>query len=202
MTALIVNEENKKRPLINVLNDEEFIRDKVPMTKECVRHESIIRLSLSEGDVVYDIGGGTGSVAIEAAAIHPSLKIYSFEKNDMAYELMLKNIEKHHAMNVIAIKGEAPQSLKDIEAPDCVFIGGSSHMLSPIIDEIKKKKRGVRYVINAVSLETIDEVRGMLKEHDASDIDMIQLTCSNVREIGEYHMLQAQNPVMIFSFVI
>ncbi|MCR5734301.1 MAG: precorrin-6A reductase [Lachnospiraceae bacterium] len=170
MTALIVNEENKKRPLINVLNDEEFIRDKVPMTKECVRHESIIRLSLSEGDVVYDIGGGTGSVAIEAAAIHPSLKIYSFEKNDTAYELMLKNIEKHHAMNVIAIKGEAPQSLKDIEAPDCVFIGGSSHMLSPIIDEIKKKKRGVRYVINAVSLETIDEVRGMLKEHDTYDL--------------------------------
>ena len=60
----------------------------------------------------------------------------------------------------------------------------------------------MRYVINAVSLETIDEVRGMLKDKNASDIDMIQLSCSNIKPVGEYHMLQAQNPVMIFSFVI
>ncbi len=202
ITALIVNEAFKKQPLINVLKDEEFVRDKVPMTKECIRHESIIRLGLCMGDVVYDIGGGTGSVAIEAAAIHPSLKVYSFEKNEEAYDLMLKNIEKHHAKNVVAIKGQAPECLEDIEAPDCVFIGGSSHRLYDIIDAIKQKKMGVRYVINAVSLETMDEVREMLKDKNASDIDMIQLSCSNIKPVGEYHMLQAQNPVMIFSFVI
>ena len=202
MTALIINEECKKEPLINVLHDEDFIRDRTPMTKECIRHESIIRLGLCKGDVVYDIGGGTGSVAIEAASIHPSLKVYSFEKDDAAFDLMLQNIKKHHAMNISAIKGEAPQILKDIEAPDCVFIGGSSHMLSQIIDEIEIKKKGVRYVVNAVSLETIDEVRAVIKDKDASDIDMIQLSCSNIRSIGEYHMLQAQNPVMIFSFII
>ncbi|MBP5413919.1 MAG: bifunctional cobalt-precorrin-7 (C(5))-methyltransferase/cobalt-precorrin-6B (C(15))-methyltransferase, partial [Lachnospiraceae bacterium] len=78
----------------------------------------------------------------------------------------------------------------------------SSHMLSQIIDEIEIKKKGVRYVVNAVSLETIDEVRAVIKDKDASDIDMIQLSCSNIRSIGEYHMLQAQNPVMIFSFII
>ena len=202
ITALVINEEFKKEPLINVLSDEDFIRDRVPMTKECIRHESIIRLHLCKGDVVYDIGGGTGSVAVEISSIHPSLKVYSFEKDDEAYDLMLKNINKHHAMNVSAIKGKAPDCLEDIEAPDCVFIGGSSHMLSQIVDAIEKKRKGVRYVVNAVSLETIDEVRAVIRDKDADDIDMIQLSCSNIRSIGEYHMLQALNPVMIFSFVI
>ena len=121
---------------------------------------------------------------------------------DIFRYLMLKNINKHHAMNVSAIKGKAPECLEDIEAPDCVFIGGSSHMLSQIVDAIEKKRKGVRYVVNAVSLETIDEVRAVIRDKDADDIDMIQLSCSNIRSIGEYHMLQALNPVMIFSFVI
>ena len=63
-SILILNRKPERRELIPVIQDADLIRSSIPMTKECVRHESIIRLKIRERDLVYDIGGGTGSVAI------------------------------------------------------------------------------------------------------------------------------------------
>ena len=198
--ALIVNDSYERRPIIDVLSDDAFEREKVPMTKECIRHESIICLKLYEGDVLYDIGGGTGSVAIEAAHLHPSVKVYTFERNESAVKLIRRNIEKHNALNVTLIEGEAPSAFEDIQAPDSVFIGGSGGHLEEIIEAISKKKMGVTYVINAVSLETIQEVNRLIRQYNISDAKIMQLSCTNINSVGDYHMMQAQNPVMIFSF--
>ena len=170
------------------------------MTKESIRHESIICLKLCEGDVLYDIGGGTGSVAIEAAHLHPSVKVYTFERNESAVKLIRRNIEKHNALNVTLIEGEAPSAFEDIQAPDSVFIGGSGGHLEEIIEAISKKKMGVTYVINAVSLETIQDVNRLIRQYNISDAKIMQLSCTNINSVGDYHMMQAQNPVMIFSF--
>ena len=202
LTLLVINENAKKRPVINLYDDESFIRDKVPMTKECIRNESIIRLDIKSGDTVYDIGGGTGSVAISIAALHPSLRVYTFEHKEEAYELIKKNIESLHVKNVIPVLGEAPEILKDYPAPDRVFIGGSSGRLADIINELKNKKAGIRYVVNAVSLETIAATQDMIKKFDAKDVDIIQIACSNIKKIGDHNMLQSENPVMIFTFTI
>ena len=67
VTALIRNRQAEACAIPVFKKDEDFIRGDIPMTKECIRHESIIRLEMKDGDVFYDIGGGTGSVAIEAS---------------------------------------------------------------------------------------------------------------------------------------
>ena len=176
--------------------------EKIPMTKECVRHESILRLSLREGDILYDIGGGTGSVAIEAASIHPSLQVYSIEKKHEAAELIRENTRKLNTGNVTVIEGEAAEELTHLPDPDCVFIGGTGGSLAQIMEILTGKKRGIRYVVNAVSLETMEEVRKILQAYSPVRQNAVLLSASDILKTGEYHMLHANNPVAIFSFTI
>ena len=201
-TVMIKNLRPLKRPLVNVKKDSDFIRDNVPMTKECIRHESIIRLGLRTGDTFYDIGGGTGSVAIEAASLDPELKVYTFEKKREAALLIHKNIEKANLSNVTVIEGSAEEKLDDMPKPDCVFIGGSSGKLGEIISILHSKGSGIRFVINAVSLETMEEVREVIRNYKPDDEETVMISVSDVKKIGAHHMLQGQNPIWICSFTL
>ncbi len=202
ITVLFINEAPEKRKIVLSFSDDEFIRDNVPMTKECIRHESIRRLGLCEGDLVYDIGGGTGSVAIETASLDPSLKVVTIEKNAKAAQLIRKNIKKFGICNISVVDGEAEDVIPSMQKPDCVFIGGSGGKMSRIISLISTKGRGVRYVVNAVSLETMDEVRKIMEAENAADRRAVQISVSDIETVGEHHMLKANNPVTVFSFTI
>ena len=201
-TIMIKNLNPLKRPLINVKKDSDFIRDKIPMTKECIRHESIIRLGLKEGETFYDIGGGTGSVAIEAASFDLSLQVYTIEKKKEAVELIRENIKKADVPNVEVLEGDAVDLLVDMPKPDAVFIGGSGGRLSEIVSILHSKGDGIRFVINAVSLETIEEVREVIKKYEPDDEETVMISVSDVKKLGSYHMLQGQNPIWICSFTI
>ena len=202
ITALFINDHPFKKKIINAIPDEEFLRDKTPMTKECIRHESIIRLGLCRGDVVYDIGGGTGAVALEIAAMDPSLKVTTIERDKGAVELIRKNAKRLGCGNLRVVEGDAATVLKDMERPDCVFIGGSGGRLRQIMEQLAVKGEGIRFVINAVSLETIEEARHMINDMGASSVRMVQVSVNDIREAGSHHMMQAQNPVTIFSFTL
>ena len=200
--AFIANENPVRKPLINVIKDSDMIRSDVPMTKECIRHESIIRLGLCEEDVLYDVGGGTGSVSVEAASLSRDLKVYTFEKKPEAVNLIKENIKKANLYNIEVVEGNAPDTFEGQPAPDKVFIGGSEGKLSEIISKLSERKKGIRYVVNAVSLETIDEVKKVMKDYDAADDEMVQISVTGVRKAGDHHLMSSQNPVWIFSFTI
>ena len=202
VTVFINNDAPERKPLINVIKDSDMIRGEIPMTKECIRHESIIRLGLCEGDVMYDIGGGTGSVSIEAASLSRNLKVYSFEKKPEAVSLIKENIAKAGLYNIEVVEGNAPETFGELPAPDRVFIGGSDGKLSEIIKNLSERKKGIRYVINAVSLETFEEVKKLMKEYTVTDDEIVQISVTGVRKAGEHHLMSAQNPVWIFSFTI
>ena len=202
VTALIRNPSPEKRLVLDLKRDSEFERGDVPMTKECVRHESIIRLGLREGDTLIDVGGGTGSVAIEAAGLDRSLMVYTIEKKSEAVELIRENIKKAGLCNITVIEGKAEDELDRLPAPDCVFIGGSSGKLSRIMEILHSGKSGIRFVINAVSMETIEEVRRLIREYGVTDEESVMLQVSEVKKAGNHHMVSANNPVWIFSFTL
>ena len=83
-----------------------------------------------------------------------------------------------------------------------VFIGGSGGKLREIIDILHSKGGGIRFVINAVSLETIEEAREAVRDLSPSDAEIIMMSVSDIQKAGSYHMLHAQNPVFIFSFTV
>ena len=202
ITGCVRNKSAKKKNIVPMLSDDDFIRDKVPMTKEVIRHESIRRLRLCEGDLVYDIGGGTGSVAIEIGHLNPSLKVVTIEKNKDAVLLLQQNVQALHAGNVSVSEGDACDILPGLDKPDCVFIGGSGGRLKEIINILLKKGNGIRYVLNAVTMETMQEIEEIIKEYRPADLKAEQIGVSSLDAVGSYHMLKAQNPVMIYSFTI
>ncbi len=202
VTVLIKNPDPERRCVYRSLKDSDLIRSEIPMTKEYVRQVSILKLGLKEGDLLFDIGGGTGSVAIEAALQDPKPEVYTFERKSEAAKLRRQNIEKAGTFNVTLIEGEAEEKLKTMPKPDCVFIGGSGGRLREIMEIICSKGKGIRFVINAVTLETLSKAGKLADEYGALDEETILLSVSDVQKTGDFHMLRGQNPIWIFSFTI
>ena len=200
--ALIVNEKPEAALLSRTISDDAFIRGGVPMTKENIRHLSVAKLGLTEGATVYDIGSGTGSVACEIAMQSSSLKVYAIEMKEEGCGLIEKNAAKFGLSNIEVINGRAPEAFDGLEAPTHAFIGGSSGDLKDILKKLAEADHPVRVVINAVSLETMAEIQGLPKEFDISDLSIEQISVSRARELGSYHLMTAENPVMIAAFTL
>lgn len=199
-TCLIKNPNAGDRRLTHGKADSEFIRDKVPMTKEEVREVSICKLRLTDKSLVYDIGSGTGSIAMEMAGLSPDLKVYAIERKPEAVALIKKNKEKFKLDNIEVIEAEAPEGLDELPKPTHVFIGGSGGNLNEILNTLYSKNDSMRIVITAVSLETIAQIKEILSSYPIANEDIVELQVNRSKVIGKYHMIQAENPVWICSF--
>lgn len=199
--ALFENPKTDKYRQSIGISDESFVRGKVPMTKEEIRTISLAKLCLTEDAVVYDVGAGSGSVSVEAARFCRNGKVYAIERKDEAVSLIRENQTKFRVENLEVVYGEALDCIRDLPSPTHVFIGGSGGNLLEIIRMIRQKNSKVRFVINAVTLETVAElakIREAFPEYDTMEI--VQIAVSKGRELGAYHLMTAQNPVWIASF--
>ena len=199
-TCLVRNPSPQCRALTHGMADEKFIRDQVPMTKEEVREVSICRLKLREGAVVYDIGSGTGSIAVEIAGLSSTVHVYAIERKPEAAALIRQNCEKFHTPNVTVVEGTAPEGLEALPVPTHAFLGGTGGNMQEILSVLYKKNPSMRVVINAVSMETIAEIRSVLDAFPMEAVQVIQMQVSRSKTAGGYHLMQAENPVWICSF--
>lgn len=213
LTLCVVNEHPVRRRLIPYLEDDDFTRGSVPMTKALIRHEIVRRLSICEGDVIYDIGAGTGSVSIEAAILSDTVSVYSFEKNHEACELISNNALRHGRGNVTVVEGDALCNIDKYPFPDCVFIGGCGSKASDIVNILMRHPdianatgddvgngRRIRIVMSAVTLETINAIRDLCNQDYVDNMQISQISNTLVNPVGSFNMLQAENPIMVASF--
>ena len=170
------------------------------MTKEEIREISICKLRLRDGAVVYDIGSGTGSVAIEIAGISDDIQVYAVEQKHEAVSLIEKNKEKFELQNVTVVEGEATEGLSRLPMATHAFIGGSGGRLKEILVSLRQINPNMRVVVNAVSMETICEIREILSMDDIIKEDIVQLQVSRAKKAGNYHLMQSENPVWICAF--
>ena len=208
-TCLIRNPHPQPEPLTHGRADTCFLRDasgtggklrRTPMTKEEVREVSICKLHLTDGAVVYDIGSGTGSVAVEIAGLSETVHVYAIERKPEAVELLRKNREHFHMDNMEIIEALAPEGLEELPVPTHAFIGGSGGRLMDILQTLYRKNPHMRIVINAISMETIAELQEVLEAFPVEDGEILQMQVNRVKKLGNYHLPQAENPVWICSF--
>lgn len=125
------------------------------ITKDEVRAATLHRLRLPPSGVLWDIGGGSGSVSLEAARLCPELAVHTIEKKPEEQANIRANIRTYGAYNIRLTSGEAPEALQSLPAPDRVFIGGSGQRLEAIIEAATARlSPGGRIVINAVLPQT------------------------------------------------
>ncbi len=199
-TCLIQNPHPQSRRLTHGWGDEKFIRGKTPMTKEEVREVTICKLHLHRGAVVYDIGSGTGSVAVEMAALFGDIQVYALEYQEEALGLMRQNRDRFQLENMEIVAARAPEGLEALPMPTHAFIGGSGGRLQEILDALYQKNPAMRVVLNAVTLETLCELRKALSRYPVEKEETVQLSVSRARAVGSYHLMQAENPVWICAF--
>ena len=180
--------------------DEEFIRDKVPMTKSEIRSISLAKLGLLRDSVIYDIGAGTGSVSVEAARMADRGRIFAIEKKKEALELISKNKLKFEVKNLQIIEGEAPACMEGLPVATHAFVGGTGGSMKEILKVLLQKNPDIRVVINTISIESLGEVTALLKNLPVMDIEIVQVGVAKSKKIGDYHLMMGQNPVTIISF--
>ncbi len=199
--ALFENPKEGKRKVCAGIGDGAFLKGKIPMTKEEIRTLSLSKLRLTEDAIVYDVGAGTGSTSVEAAQLCVKGRVYAIEKRKEAVELICRNRQHFQVENLEVVEGAAPRCLDGLPAPTHAFIGGSGGKLPEIVEKIRQKNPSVKIVINAVTLETISEIEGLKRKlPDLPEMEIIQVSVARSSKMGAYHLMEAENPVMIAVF--
>ena len=176
--------------------DAEFLRDKVPMTKQEVRAAILAKLAVGPEDLCWDVGAGTGSVSVELA-LH-SQAVWAIEHKAEACDLIRCNREKFCAWNLRVVEGHAPEALHELPAPDVVFLGGTGRKMPEILQVVRAKNPKARVCISAIALETLHQAVEELTALGYAP-EITQISVSRAKAAGDLHLLLAQNPIFLIS---
>ena len=168
------------------------------ITKWEARAVSLYALGLRPDSIVWDIGAGTGSVAVEAARIAPQGKIYAIDKDVDSADLLRRNVERYGAGRVRVSIGTAPETLADLPDPDAVFIGGGGAAMPDIIATVINRLRpSGRLVANFAAMERANATYRALQAAAMSP-GLTMVSASRGRELPDGALrLAAMNPVFV-----
>ncbi len=167
------------------------------LTPSEVRCIALAELDLTAKSVVWDVGAGSGSIAIEAARIATQGKVYGIEMDAEDYALMVENAETFDCPSLIPIHGEAPAAWRELPDPDAIFVGGTGRIVPMLVREaIKRLREGGRIVVNVSSPESLVEVQRAIEESGLkNDVRMINIAR------GQYQLdrlrFEALNPTFL-----
>ncbi len=202
LSAALIENDTPGEIVTPGLPDEAFLRELepgklVPMTKSEVRSVCLSKLQLTPNAVCWDVGAGTGSVSIEMARLCADGTVYAIEKNEQAQALLEKNRESFSASNMQIIPGPAPEACRALPAPTHAFLGGTSGSVRDILALLLEKNPHVCIVATAVTLESVSALSACMEDFEAAECVSVQV--SKAAALGQYHLMQAQNPVYIFT---
>ena len=205
LNVMILIKNSKTSPNTKIMDnilgipDAFFSHGNGMITKEEIRAISLSKMRIREESVIWDIGAGSGSIAIEAGRIAKMGKVYAIEKKHDRIEQINENMKNFLMKNIEVIEGEAPDCLKGLREPDSVFIGGSSGRLKTILEVCSKSMRNKgRIIINAITLDTLKTATDSLKWLNMP-CEIVSVNISKSKGISDSIFFEAQNPVYIIS---
>ena len=170
------------------------------ITKSEVRAVSLYKLGLRRNSVVWDIGAGSGSVALEAAVIASEGTVYAVERDAECVEMLRDNIEKLGPANVVVVADEAPDALDDLPPPDCVFVGGGGKRLTDILERVSARlNTDGRIVVNLAAIERVSAAQACL-ESLGFGVELTMISASRGKPLPDgTTRLAALNPIFIVT---
>lgn len=169
------------------------------ITKMEVRAVVLAHLQLTTGLVLWDLGAGSGSIAIEAARLIPLRRVCAVEKHGARYQDLMENVHRFQCGEIQAVHGNALEVMDDLPDPDRVFVGGSGGDPRAILEQVVWRLRpGGRVVQTAVTMETLEAVRAFWQDK-AYAMAVTQLQINRSVPIQGASRLEALNPVFVIS---
>jgi precorrin-6Y C5,15-methyltransferase (decarboxylating) len=181
-------------PTVPGLPDDAYENDG-QLTKREVRAVTLSRLAPVPGQLLWDVGGGAGSIAIEWSRHHPTCRAIAIERDpDRA-----KRLDRNASTLGVAVRtvlGKAPAALAGLETPDAIFVGGGATAPNMIETCWNALAPGGRLVLNGVTLETEALIARWYGELGG---DLIRLDVQRASAIGTMTGWRPAIPVTIWS---
>ncbi len=154
---------------------------------------------MQPGCVVWDVGAGSGSVAIEAAQLAEPGTVFAIEQDAADYHLIRANAETFGVRNLTAVHGTAPAVFAGLPAPDAVFVGGTGKEVARLLEAAYQALRpGGRLVVNVATLEALSATYAVLKGlHGPVQVLLVNLARGT--EQLETLRFDAVNPTFLLS---
>jgi precorrin-6Y C5,15-methyltransferase (decarboxylating) len=173
------------------LPDEAFQHDG-QLTKREIRATALSALDPLHGELLWDIGAGCGSIAIEWLRHDHSLKAVAIERDPARAAMIRDNAAALGTPNLQLIEGAAPEALRDLPTPDAVFIGGGTGGVGVIDAAWGALRPGGRLVAHAV---TVESELALFAGYHAHGGDLTRLSVSRVQPVGTLHGWKPMMPV-------
>lgn len=195
---IILNEKGGPQKSGFGISDKLFSHANGMITKEELRVIALAKLGIMRHSVVWDIGACSGSVAIEAARLTCG-NVYAIEKEAGRVKDIEENARRFKTANLTIIKGEAPEALKGLSAPDAVFVGGGGEGIEGILSVVSRRlKKGGRVVVNAVTMETSSKAFEFISKK-GWEKELLLVGISRSKKVAGLTMLSAHNPLFIIA---
>lgn len=164
------------------------------ITQVEVRAIALGQLAIAPGSVVWDIGAGSGAVAIEAARLSEPGMVYAIEQDAADYHLILANAETFGVRNLKAVHGTAPAVFSGLPHPDAVFVGGAGKEAASLLEAAWKALRpGGQLVMHVASLESLNAASSTLRRL-AGQVRVLLVNIARGMEQLETLRFEAINP--------
>jgi precorrin-6B C5,15-methyltransferase / cobalt-precorrin-6B C5,C15-methyltransferase len=178
-------------PLAGGLPDDLFEHDG-QITKRDIRAITLSALAPARGELLWDIGAGSGSVGIEWMLCHPANRAIAIEPKAQRAQRITRNALALGTPDLVVVEGEAPGALAGLAPPDAVFVGGGA-TVAGVLDSVWNGLRpGGRLVVNAVTLETQAEILRRFALHGG---ELTQIQIARADAIGPFHGWRPAMPV-------
>ncbi len=151
------------------------------ITKREIRAVTLSALAPRRGEFLWDVGSGSGSVAIEWMLADPSLRATAIEAHADRAARIRRNAAAFGVPGLEIVQGEAPAALAKLARPDAVFIGGGAGDPGVLDAAVSALRSGVRLVVNAVTLATEG---ALLARHAAMGGELIKIAVTRTAPLG------------------
>ncbi|MPY78917.1 MAG: precorrin-6y C5,15-methyltransferase (decarboxylating) subunit CbiE [Actinophytocola sp.] len=184
-------------PLVAGLPDDAFEHDG-QLTKRDLRASALARLAPMPGQLLWDIGAGAGSVAIEWLRTHPSTRAVAFERDPDRAARITRNAERLGVPELGVVVGAAPDVLDRDETPDAIFVGGGVSVPGLLASCVQRLAPGGRLVAHGVTLESEAALAAAYQEHGG---ELTRIAVEHASGLGSFTGWQPARTVTQWSLV-
>lgn len=166
------------------------------LTKRDVRAITLARLAPIPGELLWDVGAGSGSIGIEWMRAHPACRALAIEADEGRQLLIEYNRDALGVPGLQLIRGRAPQALEGLERPDAIFIGGGVTRVGVLQACWTALKPGGRLVANAVTLQSEMTLMAWREQHGG---ELTRIHIAQTQPLGEFDTWRQALPITVLD---
>ena len=168
------------------------------LTKRDVRAITLARLAPGPGELLWDVGAGSGSIGIEWMRAHPSCRALAIEADEGRQHLIEHNRDALGVPGLQLIRGSAPQALDGLERPDAIFIGGGVTRDGVLDSCWARLKPGGRLIANAVTLQSEMTLMAWREQHGG---ELTRIHIAQAQPLGDFDTWRQALPITLLDVV-